>query len=144
MGQAAPAAEPPDRQQQAEGLTQNDIYFPHLHSSIYKVTRELKREGHSLHNCIHSILQDAGFVSEIRALYPSLPLFSNLRCGLWYTPTPDDTCYFKSTDGHCGNWSFSLNRLNWHVAETAAKQGGLIIVDATRKGKRFPVSGHYL
>lgn len=48
--------------------------------------------------------------------------------------------YFKSTDGHNGNWSFSCTRLNLHVAEVAARQGGVIIVDATRKGKRFPVS----
>ena len=32
----------------------------------------------------------------------------------------DGTCYFKSTDGHCNNWSFSGTRLNVHVAETAA------------------------
>lgn len=38
------------------------------------------------------------------------------------------------------NWSFSTTRLNWHVAEMAARQGGCMIVDATRKGKRFPVS----
>ncbi|GAX78930.1 hypothetical protein CEUSTIGMA_g6369.t1 [Chlamydomonas eustigma] len=47
------------------------------------------------------------------------------------------TCYFKSTDGHYGNWSFSTTRLNWHVAMTAAYQGGALIVDATRKGKTF-------
>ena len=51
------------------------------------------------------------------------------------------TCYFKSTDGHCNNWSFSATRLNLHVAEAAAKHGGCVIVDATRSTtKRFPDS----
>ena len=45
------------------------------------------------------------------------------------------TCYFKSTDGHCNNWMFSLTRLNMHVAMLAARKGGVMIVDATRKGK---------
>ena len=53
----------------------------------------------------------------------------------------DGTCYFKSTDGHCNNWSFSGTRLNVHVAETAARRGGCVIVDATRSTtKRFPDS----
>lgn len=35
---------------------------------------------------------------------PSLPLFANLRCGLWYVEPPvQHTCYFKSTDGHNNN-----------------------------------------
>ncbi len=73
---------------------------------------------------------------------PSLPAFANLRCGLWYAPSPDGTCYFKSTDGHTGNWSFSLIRLNLHVALLAAAAGGCFVVDATRRGKTFPVRMH--
>jgi hypothetical protein len=73
-------------------------------------------------------------------LYPSLPLLANLRCGVWYSPHFDGSCYFKSTDGHTGNWSFSCTRLNIHVAQLAAKHGGCIIVDATRRGKRYPDS----
>jgi hypothetical protein len=54
-------------------------------------------------------------------------------------PTPPDaTCYFKSTDGHPGTWLFSLTRLNLAFAESAARAGGALIVDATRSGKRFP------
>ena len=109
--------------------------------SIYKVTRALKKEQNSLYNCINSIVHDASFVDEVRALYPGLPLLANLRCGLWYTSLRHDgTCYYKSTDGHNGNWSFSTTRLNWHVADAAARQGGVLVVDATRKGKSFPVS----
>jgi tRNA A64-2'-O-ribosylphosphate transferase len=107
--------------------------------SIYKLCRELKKEEHSLFNCLSSIVDDAAFCSEIRVLYPDLPLLANLRCGLWYAPRPDGTCYFKSTDGHQHNQTFSTTRLNWHVAEIAARKGGCIVVDATRKGKRAPV-----
>ncbi len=66
--------------------------------------------------------------------------YANLRCGLWYVPSSAArTCYFKSTDGHAGNWSFSLIRLNLHVALQAAAAGGCFVVDATRRGKVFPV-----
>jgi hypothetical protein len=112
--------------------------------NLYKCIRQLKKEENSLFNCLNSIYDDAAFVNEIAVLYPSLPVFANLRCGLWYLPNPKHTCYFKSTDGHTGNWSFSTTRLNWHVAELAAHRGGCIIVDATRKGKRFPVSSSSL
>ena len=120
----------------------SELHLPSReHTSLYKVTRELKKEQHSLFNCINSIIEDAAFVKEIALLYPGVPLLANLRCGLWYTAEQHaGTCYFKSTDGHSGNWSFSTTRLNWHVAELAARQGGCLIVDATRKGKRFPVS----
>jgi tRNA A64-2'-O-ribosylphosphate transferase len=53
-----------------------------------------------------------GLCHQVCALYPTLPVFANLRCGLWYAPHARDTCYFKSTDGHNGNWSFSCTRLN--------------------------------
>lgn len=62
------------------------------HDSIWKVTRQLKKEQLSLYNCLASVLSDAAFVSEIRALYPTLPLLANLRCGLWYARQPDGTC----------------------------------------------------
>lgn len=128
------------RQDGLDAVAVGDICFA-SQPSIYKITRELKKESHTLFNCIHSIVSDASFIHEVRQLYPSLPLIANLRCGLWYTgPNPDGTCYFKSTDGHCNNWSFSTSRLNLNVATEAAKYGGCLIVDATRKGKRFPVS----
>lgn len=108
--------------------------------SIYKVSRQIKQKEHSLYNALRSIYHDSLFVAEIAALWPRLPLLANLRCGLWYSQHFYDVCYFKSTDGHNGNWSFNVTRLNLHVAELAAQKGGCIIVDATRKGKRFPDS----
>eukprot|EP00878_Enallax_costatus_P015728 GHUV01016479.1.p1 GENE.GHUV01016479.1~~GHUV01016479.1.p1 ORF type:complete len:842 (+),score=292.43 GHUV01016479.1:135-2660(+) len=108
--------------------------------SIYRVAREIKKQEHTAFNCLCSIAEDAAFVNEMSVLYPDLPLVANLRCGLWYTTNPANTptCYFKSTDGHQNTLNFSTTRLNWHIAELAAKRGGVLIVDATRKGKRFP------
>lgn len=103
------------------------------------VQRALNREQHSLYNCLLSILDDTRFVDEIRALYPTLPVFVNLRCGLWYSESQHQTCYFKSTDGHFGNWNFSCVRLNLQVAKACSEHGGCIIIDATRRGKTFPV-----
>ena len=112
----------------------------HLLPSFNQVLRTLKREENSLYNCLNSIYHDTAFIESACQLYPSFPLYANLRCGLWYNPEPQHTCYFKSTDGHYGNWAFSTVRLNWHVALLAAEAGGAVIVDATRRGKVFPVS----
>ena len=109
------------------------------HASHRQVNRELHRDQHSRLNCLLSILDDGRFVQEILSLYPGVPAFANLRCGLWYLQNASNTCYFKSTDGHTGNWSFSTLRLNLHVAEACHLAGGCIIVDATRRGKTFPV-----
>ncbi|KAG8094505.1 hypothetical protein GUJ93_ZPchr0012g21047 [Zizania palustris] len=94
--------------------------------SIYKAARRIKRRESTLYNALRSVADDAAFVAEIAALWPALPLVANLRCGLWYTPPRAlaATCYFKSTDGHAGNWSFSTARLNLHLALLA----GLFLV----------------
>ncbi|KAL8037678.1 hypothetical protein ABFX02_11G053500 [Erythranthe guttata] len=108
--------------------------------SIYKIARTIKRRESSLYNALRSIYEDSIFVGEISQLWPELPLVANLRCGLWYSPKFDFNCYFKSTDGHTNNLSFNTSRLNLHVALLAGQRGGCIIVDSTRKGKRFPDS----
>ncbi|KAI5662757.1 hypothetical protein M9H77_22080 [Catharanthus roseus] len=108
--------------------------------SIYKAARSIKRRDNSLYNALRSIYEDSIFVGEISQLWPELPLLANLRCGLWYSRNFHSTCYFKSTDGHTNNWSFNTSRLNLHVALLAAQRGGCMIVDSTRKGKRFPDS----
>ncbi|KAK9675856.1 hypothetical protein RND81_11G036300 [Saponaria officinalis] len=108
--------------------------------SIYKATRTLKKRHNSIHNALNSIYEDSIFVGEITQLWPQLPVLANLRCGLWYSSKFHDTCYFKSTDGHNNNWSFNTSRLNLHVALLSGQKGGCIIVDSTRKGKRFPDS----
>ncbi|CAN8284769.1 unnamed protein product [Cochlearia groenlandica] len=108
--------------------------------SIYKSARIIKRRDNSLYNALRSIYQDSIFVQEIYQIWPKLPLVANLRCGLWYSSRFDATCYFKSTDGHTNNLSFNTSRLNLHLALLVGQKGGCIIVDSTRKGKRFPDS----
>lgn len=108
---------------------------------IYRACRSIKkRENSLLYNALRSIYEDSVFVSEISGIWPDLPLIANLRCGLWYSSRFDATCYFKSTDGHTNNCSFSTSRLNLHTAQIAGQKGGCIIVDSARKGKRFPDS----
>ncbi|KAL6770411.1 hypothetical protein ACKKBF_B31160 [Auxenochlorella protothecoides x Auxenochlorella symbiontica] len=106
--------------------------------TLTHVLRALKRAEHGLYNCIASIVHDHEFVEDVTARYPGVPVLPNLRCGGWYVPDPTHTCAFKSTDGHSGNWSFSTTRLNLNVAQLSARHGGCILVDATRRGKRFP------
>eukprot|EP00899_Mesostigma_viride_P012214 jgi/Mesvir1/20994/Mv08055-RA.1 len=108
--------------------------------SIYKLSRTIKALEQTAYNMLRSIYEDSSFVAEIHQLYPSLPLIANLRCGRWYAPSFTDYCYFKSTDGHTNNCSFSLTRTNMHLAERLAQSGGAVVVDSTRKGKRFPDS----
>lgn len=108
--------------------------------SIYRAARSIKRRDNTVYNALQSIHEDSIFVGEISQLWPDLPLIANLRCGLWYSPKFHSTCYFKSTDGHTNNWSFNTSRLNLHVALLSGQKGGCIIVDSTRKGKRFPDS----
>ncbi|KAK6248598.1 hypothetical protein QUC31_020163 [Theobroma cacao] len=108
--------------------------------SIYRATRAIKRKDNTLYNALRSIYEDSIFVGEISQLWPQVPLVANLRCGLWYSPNFQSTCYFKSTDGHTNNWSFNTSRLNFHIALLAGQKGGCIIVDSTRRGKRFPDS----
>ena len=121
----------------AEKLAQS-IVFPAV-NPVNRVLRQLQKEESSLFNCVCSVSTDAAFIDEVARLHADVPVLANLRCGLWYVRDPQTTCYFKSTDGHNGNWSFSTTRLNIHVAEAAANHGGCVIVDATRRGKTFPV-----
>lgn len=103
--------------------------------------RELRSERSSLKAHLLSIIEDSKILQDVKAIM-DLPLIANLRNGLWYGPDHwfASTCYFKSTDGHTGQWKFSLTRLNIHVAQIAASNDGCIIVDSTRKGKKFPDS----
>ena len=93
---------------------------------------------------LRSLDHDARFVTSAHAALGEPPTFANLRCGVWHVPptvASSGHCYFKSTDGHAGQWGFSLTRLNMQVAIAAVMcAGGVIIVDSTRSGKRYPDS----
>jgi tRNA A64-2'-O-ribosylphosphate transferase len=111
--------------------------------SMTRILRDVKRQEHSIRNMVASIVYDAQtFVRRVGQGYAGWPVYGNKRCGAWYVP-PDAfpgrrTCYFKSTDGHVNEWSFSFARLNLHVALEAVRRGGCVVVDATRRGKMFP------
>ena len=111
--------------------------------SMTRILRDVKRQEHSIRNMVASIVYDATtFVRRVGRRYDGWPVYGNKRCGTWYVP-PDmipgqKTCYFKSTDGHVNEWSFSFARLNLHVALEASRRGGCVVVDATRRGKMFP------
>lgn len=107
--------------------------------STYKeALKELRREPLSLRNRLFLILLDAQYVSRFTTC--GFPIVANERCGLWYVK-PEilaETAYFKSTDGHTNQWKFSFRRLNFHLLPLIAKNGGVAIVDSTRKGKLMP------
>ncbi|KAH9827317.1 tRNA a64-2'-o-ribosylphosphate transferase [Teratosphaeria destructans] len=145
-------------------LRESDIIFPLATHDIKNALTELKRSNLSISNRLRSIKQDAEFVKGVTEAY-ALPLVANERCGSWYIDPTDKagSAYFKSTDGHFGQWSFSLRRLNLQVLNVIQQYGGYglckslievsesvfadvcyfyvyrcIIVDSTRRGKRMP------
>ncbi|KAL9938448.1 hypothetical protein V8E36_003071 [Tilletia maclaganii] len=113
---------------------------PELRTLQRSIDKELRRVDKDLYNRLHSIRLDADFVSAVASHFQPLPLVANLRCGAWYTdPTlTRASCYFKSTDGHLGQWAFSLKRHNLSLAKVITQNRGCIIVDSTRSGKTMP------
>jgi tRNA A64-2'-O-ribosylphosphate transferase len=106
----------------------SDIIFNNTNNnSLNKVLGDLKRSNLSIPNRLRSIKQDANFVSEVASAY-GLPLVANERCGSWYIPPEQkkQSAYFKSTDGHMAQWSFSLRRLNLQVLDTIGEFDGYV------------------
>lgn len=122
-------------------LTQADLVFssPQANHNFSKILGDLKRSNLSISNRLRSILRDAEFVQRLSRTC-GLPLVANERCGSWYIPPGRKaaSAYFKSTDGHAGQWSFSTRRLNLHLLALVAERGGCVVVDSTRRGKRMP------
>ncbi|EDO14692.1 hypothetical protein Kpol_1068p2 [Vanderwaltozyma polyspora DSM 70294] len=109
--------------------------------SINQIHKDIKKEYKSLKNRIQSILLDARFLEDtVIPFFPEFPVIPNERCGLWYCNPKlfEQTSYFKSTDGHINQWDFSTRRLNFHLLPTLAQNGGIVIVDSTRRGKKIP------
>ena len=76
---------------------------------------------------LFSIVEDTNFVALIASNQP-LPLVANERCGRWYIPPwrHAESAYFKSTDGHIGQYAFSKKRLNLHLLDIIGKSNGLV------------------
>eukprot|EP00127_Corallochytrium_limacisporum_P004256 Clim_evm201s157 gene=Clim_evmTU201s157 len=116
-------------------------HAPEWNTKYYKDVKEIARVARGPAARLRSIRKDANFVESVVDLCPfGWAVAANLRCGLWYVKTHllTDCCYFKSTDGHFGEWNVSLSRLNIGVLDLLSEHGALLIVDATRRGKRFP------
>jgi tRNA A64-2'-O-ribosylphosphate transferase len=111
------------------------IFSPQA-TDFSRTLSSLKRSTLSIHNRLHSILSDSQFVSIVADAF-DIPLLANERCGSWYIPPErkEGSCYFKSTDGHTGEWAFSLRRLNVQVFDVVGRWGGCVVVDSTRRGK---------
>ncbi|RAQ67520.1 tRNA a64-2'-o-ribosylphosphate transferase [Aspergillus flavus] len=117
----------------------SSLHFPSKEQTISQTLSSLRRSALSITNRLRSIESDANFVREV-ADYYDLPLVANERCGSWYIPpeAKAGSAYFKSTDGHTGQWDFSFRRLNLQILPISRKHGGCIIVDSTRRGKLMP------
>ena len=93
---------------------------------------------------MNSIKHDSLFVEYCAQKFPQLPVIPNERAGVWYVKPElrmhNQSVYFKSTDGHFGTWDFSLKRLNFHIISLLASKNGCLVVDTTKRGKRFPDS----
>jgi tRNA A64-2'-O-ribosylphosphate transferase len=107
------------------GLSVSDLEFPSAAVSVSQLLSSLRRAALSVPNRLRSIDADARFVHEVADHY-SLPLVANERCGSWYIDPAKKTgsAYFKSTDGHTGEWSFSFRRLNLQILSLARENGG--------------------
>ncbi|OJJ02206.1 hypothetical protein ASPVEDRAFT_663025 [Aspergillus versicolor CBS 583.65] len=118
----------------------SSLHFPSTElPSVSQTLASLRRSALSVNNRLRSIDADAAFVREVADHY-GLPLVANERCGSWYIPPEikSGSAYFKSTDGHTGQWDFSFRRLNLQILPLAREHGGCIIVDSTRRGKLMP------
>lgn len=106
-------------------LHESDLIFPSASSSLKLTLGELKKSNLSLKNRFRSIRQDSEFVGQV-ADACLLPLIANERCGSWYIvpARKAGSVYFKSTDGHFGQWAFSLRRLNFQVLDVMHEDGG--------------------
>lgn len=107
-----------------ESLRESDIIFSSATNDIKTALSGLKRSNLSITNRLRSIKQDADFVHNVAQEY-KLPLVANERCGSWYIhpETKIGSAYFKSTDGHFGQWSFSLRRLNLQILDIIGLYG---------------------
>ncbi|KAI1761305.1 initiator tRNA phosphoribosyl transferase [Hypoxylon sp. FL1150] len=115
------------------------VFSPQANHNFSRILGDLKRSNLSITNRLRSIREDADFVAEVAAAF-GRPLIANERCGSWYIPPSQKagSAYFKSTDGHVGQWRFSTRRLNLQLLSVIGEHDGCVIVDSTRRGKRMP------
>ena len=105
----------------------SELIFPELATNFSQTLTALKRSTLSISNRLQSIVDDSEFVCSVAEAY-KLPLVANERCGSWYIAPERKaaSAYFKSTDGHAGQWSMSLRRLNIQVLNLVSEQNGYV------------------
>lgn len=103
----------------------SSLSLPSASHNFSQTLTQLKRSTLSITNRLRSICDDALFASEVAGAY-GLPLVANERCGSWYIPPERKagSAYFKSTDGHMGQWEFSLRRLNVQLLDLIGREDG--------------------
>jgi len=121
-------------------LTQSDLIFPTQSLSVSSTLHSLKRSALSITNRLNSIASDSDFASSVAGAY-DLPLVANERCGSWYIPPEKkaEGVYFKSTDGHMGEWGFSLRRLNLQILDLVGRTGGRVFDGSFASGRLLMV-----
>ncbi len=103
----------------------SSLLFPIESHNFSRTLTSLKRSNLSVTNRLASIHHDSIIVQQVAENF-DLPLIANERCGSWYIP-PElkaGSAYFKSTDGHQGQWSFSTRRLNLHILGLIGEHNG--------------------
>ncbi|VEU21319.1 DEKNAAC102797 [Brettanomyces naardenensis] len=118
---------------------------PEILKDLKELDKTSRRSNLSVRNRLLSIIHDNSYLLQLKDRLFSgfdVPFVPNERCGTWYVNPSDypTTCYFKSTDGHTGEWHFSTRRLNFHLLPLIAEKDSIAIVDSTRSGKRMPDS----
>ncbi|KAI1308906.1 initiator tRNA phosphoribosyl transferase [Xylaria venustula] len=120
--------------------SQSDLIFSEqANHNFSRILTDLKRANLSISNRLRSIREDADFVKDVADAF-GRPLVANERCGSWYIAPENKagSAYFKSTDGHAGQWNFSSRRLNLHLLAIIGRHDGCVVVDSTRRGKQMP------
>jgi tRNA A64-2'-O-ribosylphosphate transferase len=119
--------------------------------ALFRFMNDGKPYKPSVHDRLRSIALDVGFVRSVADANPLLTVVPNLRCGEWYAPPElagGRQAYFKSTDGHTGEWDFSLRRANMHLLPLIEQAGGCVLylspsrtpagqLELTQAGARF-------
>lgn len=108
-----------------------------------ELSKTFRLENKNIKSRLLSVLEDYQYIQDIiEPTFCDYKIVPNERCGVWYCPPEkyNKTCYFKSTDGHTDIWEFSHRRLNFHILEDIFTDGGVVIVDSTRRGKKIPDS----
>jgi len=103
----------------------SSLVLPAASQNFSRILSSLKSSTLSITNRLRSIHQDSVFVHNVSSNC-GLPLVANERCGSWYIPPERKagSAYFKSTDGHWGQWSFSTRRLNLQILSMIGRSGG--------------------